>query len=115
MSESQYWDGDPELVKYFRKADLLSVERQNFQAWLHGRYIYDALCAVSPVLHAFAKKGTKPAKYTEKPYPLTESEIEKAKEDKAKFSYDKNKALMKAFMERTNKRLKGGETNADND
>ena len=39
--------------------------RRNYAAWLQGAYIYDALCAVSPILHAFAKGGTKPIPYLE--------------------------------------------------
>ena len=47
--------------------------------WLQGMYIYEALCDVSPILHAFSSKGTKPLPYSNKPY--TQS-IEKTKEDK---------------------------------
>ena len=31
-------------------------------------YIYEAICDVSPILHAFAKSGTRPRPYPEKPY-----------------------------------------------
>ena len=34
-------------------------------------YIYDALCKVSPILHAFSKSGTKPLPYPDKPYMST--------------------------------------------
>lgn len=37
-------------------------------AWLQGMYVYDALLRASPLLHAFAKKGTKPKPYPTKPY-----------------------------------------------
>ena len=52
-------------------------------------YIYEALLDVSPVLHAFAKKGTKPRKYTEKPYPLFEKEDEKYTEEQNQIERDK--------------------------
>ena len=59
MTPDQYWDGDPALVKYYRKADELKWERKNQELWLQGMYFYEAICDASPVLHAFAKKGTK--------------------------------------------------------
>ena len=33
---------------------------------MQGLYIYEALCDVAPILHAFAKPGTKPLPYSEK-------------------------------------------------
>ena len=60
MTEEQYWDGDPELVKYYRKAEEIRNEKRNQELWLQGMYIYEALCDASPIFHAFAKKGTKP-------------------------------------------------------
>ena len=39
--------------------------------WIQGMYIYDALCKVSPILHAFSKSGTKPLPYPDKPYMST--------------------------------------------
>lgn len=47
-------------------------------------YIYEAMMDLSPILHAFANKGTKPHPYRSKPYQLvsekgkqaTEQEIE---------------------------------------
>ena len=82
------------------------MERQNMHAWLQGRYIYDALCEVSPILHAFAKKGTKPTPYREEPYPITKDEIEQAKERKEEKVYNKNRTFMEAFMVKNNLQFK---------
>ena len=113
MTETQYWDGDATLVKAYRKAEEITVEKQNFQMWLQGRYFYDALCAVSPIFHAFAKKGTKPQPYRDEPYPITQANIEKTKEKKEKSEYNKNKVFMETFMAKNNKAFKtlekGGE------
>jgi hypothetical protein len=68
MTYDQYWNEDCELPKYYRQAHELKTTRKNQELWLQGMYIYEALCDVSPVLHAFAKKGTKPQPYTERPY-----------------------------------------------
>lgn len=48
-----------------------------------GLYVYEALCDVSPIFHAFAKKGTKPLAYRSTPYPL-EAEAEKSKSEAEK-------------------------------
>ena len=76
MTERQYWDGDCELVRFFRQADQIQRERKNQELWIQGMYIYEAIMDLSPILHAFAKKGTKPHPYRSKPYQLV-PEIEK--------------------------------------
>lgn len=70
MTERQYWDGDCTLVRAFRKADKLRLERRNQELWIQGMYIYEAFGNVSPLLHAFAKKGTKALPYRAEPYPI---------------------------------------------
>lgn len=84
MTYQEYWYGDVRAIIDARKADKLRMERKNQELWLQGRYFYDAMWAISPLLHAFAKKGTKPTPYCEEPYPIggekpkpeTEQEIE---------------------------------------
>lgn len=63
MTEEQYWDRDSTLVKSYRKAEELRKERVNQEMWLQGMYIYDAISRLSPILRAFAKKGTKAQPY----------------------------------------------------
>lgn len=60
MTWEQYWYGDVWMVEGFREADKLNRRRTNAAAHMMGMYIYEAFCDVAPVLHAFAKKGTKP-------------------------------------------------------
>ena len=108
MTEEQYWDGDAHLVFYYRKADELKMERQSYESWLQARYFYDALCCVSPVLQAFAKKGTKVIPFNETPYPVTKTYAEKSKADKEKAEFEKNKAMMENFMLTFNKRYEKG-------
>ncbi len=95
MTYDQYWNDDCELVVYYRKANELKNARKNQELWLQGMYIYEALCCVSPVLHAFAKKGTKPHPYRDKPYPISAEEI---KEHKEAMEKAKRKKAMAAFM-----------------
>lgn len=95
MTYDQYWNDDCELVVYYRKANELKNARKNQELWLQGMYIYEALCCVSPVLHAFAKRGTKPHPYRDKPYPISAEEI---KEHKEAMEKAKRKKAMAAFM-----------------
>ena len=74
---------------------------------MQGVYVYDALCRVSPILHAFSKSGTKPLPYVEKPYMSTFDE-KKNKELKEK---EKENAVLVArlqfdnWMKATNKQF----------
>ena len=105
MSAEQYWDGDPALTKYYRKADELNRQRRNEELWLQGMYIYEALCAVSPVMNAFASKGTKPRPYTDHPYALTKREREFERKMREKREREKARRYMEAKMAEINKRF----------
>ncbi len=107
MTEEQYWDKDCTLVAAYRKAEEFRMNRRNQEMWLQGAYFYDALCRVSPILHAFAKKGTKPVPYLSEAYALTEKQVELKEEKHAKGVYDKGKKLMEGFMVSHNKRFGG--------
>ena len=66
---------------------------------MQGMYIYEALCDVSPVLHAFAKAGTKPRPYPEKPYSITKQELKMDREARAKANRKKAMAVFAAWAE----------------
>lgn len=104
MTEEQYWDKDNQLVIAYRKADELRMARRNQEMWLQGAYIYDALCRVSPILHAFAKKGTKPTPYLSEAYAL-KKQAELVQEEKSKKVFDKGKKMMEGFMLQHNKKF----------
>lgn len=105
MTPEQYWDGDPALAKYYRKADAIKSERVNQELWLQGMYIYEAICDASPILHSFAKKGTKPHPYTDKPYPLSDKQRKRDTVVKEKAVSDKGKRFMEAFMKLNNSKF----------
>ena len=107
MTYNQYWNDDPTLVRHYRKADEIRKERRNEELWLQGMYIYEALCDVSPVLHAFAKKGEKPQPYSERPYAITETQHRRVEEEKERKRIEKGKRFMEALMKSTNKRFEG--------
>lgn len=107
MTPEQYWDGDCTLVKYYRQAEETRNERRNQELWLQGMYIYEAICDVSPILHAFAKKGAKPHPYPSKPYAISEKQIKREREEKERALVEKGKRFMEAMMHSTNKRFDG--------
>lgn len=68
MSYEMYWHGDPYAPRMFYKAQKLQNERHNQEMWLQGLYIYNAFSVV--LSNAFSKKGSKPQRYIDKPFPL---------------------------------------------
>lgn len=71
VSYDEYWYGDYTCLKYYRQAEEYRQERDNEAAWLQGLYVYKAVGCLAPILHAFAKRGTKPEKYPEEPFAVT--------------------------------------------
>lgn len=126
VPREEYWHGDYTQLAEYRKSFEIQRERANYDAWLQGAYVYDALCMVSPVMNAFAKRGTKPTPYHKEPYGVhlgdetdrggggkpakTEQEIQEiqALNASAKFA---------SFMTQWNKRFdsEGGGLNESND
>jgi hypothetical protein len=98
MTYEQFWDGDPHLVKYYRQADELRIDRKNQELWLQGLYVYEALCDVAPILHAMAKKGTKAQPYPDKPYAITEKQRKREIDEQERKVADKGKQMMERFM-----------------
>lgn len=84
MSYDEFWYDSPYRAKFYREAKKIQTRQKDEELWLQGVYIYDALCRVSPVLHAFSKSGTKPLPYLEKPLSANDesckTEFEKRKE-----------------------------------
>ena len=105
MTAEQYWEGDCTLPKYYRKAEELRNEKRNQELWLQGMYVYEAICDVAPILHAFAKKGTKPTPYSAKPYALTEKQIKQDEEEKQRKLAEKGKRFMEAKAASINKKF----------
>ena len=101
MTYEQFWDGDPNLVKYYKQADEMKTERKNQELWLQGLYVYEALCDVAPILQAMAKKGTKARPYPEQPYAITEKQRKREIEERERKVADKGKRMMEMFMKKS--------------
>lgn len=98
MTYEQFWKEDITMTKAYLKAYKMRQDIKEWNIWKQGMYIYEALCDVSPVLHAFSKKGTKPLPYSKTPYGYEEYE------QKIKQKEEKNKEPNKQEVE--NERLK---------
>ena len=103
MTPEQFWDGDPMLTKYYRKAHELQRKRRNEDLWLQGMYVYEALCDASPLLQAFAKKGTKAHPYVDRPYSITKDDRDEERKLKEQRDREKAKQYMLDKMAKINK------------
>lgn len=97
MTAEEYWDGDPGLVKAYRKAYQMKLDSNNYMLWLQGRYIYDALVYTSPL---YSMKPQMPMPYTKRPYPLTEEQAETQRLADEKERYERIKQKMMALVKR---------------
>ena len=104
MTYEQYWDGDNEAPKMFRKAYELKRKNENFNLWLQGAYVYEAILACSPTLNAL--KPREPIDYRRAPFPLTAAEQLEAKEKEEREKFEQFRAEMKAMAESINARRK---------
>lgn len=101
MSLTEYWDGDPKLTRYYREAQRLKNKKDNFNAWLNGLYIYNALLCVSPLYRDWVKDHH-PEKYFAEPidiYPKTETEEKETEIRQA----EANKAAVLSWAQRVNR------------
>lgn len=108
MTYDQFWNDDCVLARDYRKAEKINQKRRNQELWLQGMYIYDALCCVSPLLQAFAPKGTHAQPYPKEPYALDDQDKKDAEERAAKKMRDKGMKMMEAFAAQFNKKFEGG-------
>ena len=92
MSFDEYWNEDAYLVKFYRDAYKLKIRYDDVFMWKQGMYIYEALCDVSPILHAFSKKGTKPLQYRTKPMSEQQKEMKTEKEKEIQVQNEQLKA-----------------------
>ena len=112
MSLEEYWDGDASNLEYIRKAHKLRKKEENFNAWLNGLYVYNALQCVSPMYRDWVKDHH-PEKYFQEPIDLfpkkEETREEERIEDKRELA---NQATIRAWVERVN-RLKAKQQKED--
>lgn len=98
MTYEQYWYGDVWMVGAFREAEIIRLKRVNAEAHLQGAYFYEALLDVAPIIHAFAKKGTKAGRYPDKPYDLYGEKKEEESKKKKEEREEKERLFAKVYM-----------------
>lgn len=107
MPTDEFWNGDVELVKAYRKAWEYKQQQWNIQAYMNGLYTYQAIVRVAPILHAFAKRGTKPIPYPDKPFDMDTKEQQEIKErNKGKELQDKIASAFERFNKSFRKKKK---------
>jgi len=101
MTYDQFWRDDVDIAKHYFKAYKIKLERDldtmEWTVWKQGLYFYEALCYVSPILNAMAKKNTKPLPYPSAPH---------GKEEEVRKYQDKQSKKEPTDQEQENERLK---------
>lgn len=100
MSYAEYWEGDPILTRYYRKAYLIRQEEMNNNAWLQGLYIYDAVStALHNALRGFGKSKPPIKEYAKSPYNFNKKEkTEEEKQREVLVEQEKAAAWMENFV-----------------
>ena len=125
MSWEQFWHGDCEAAKHFRKAAKLRERQRDYELWLQGLYVREAVLA--SIGNAYLEKGKEPFTYPDEPYsfsakpdgkPITEEELEdrKHKKEDGKFmAYmaEWMSAVNKSMAEKQKLQAEGSESNAE--
>jgi uncharacterized protein YqcC (DUF446 family) len=94
MSYDLFWHGEPYLVKAFREAEEMRVDRMNYEKWLQGLYIYHGIACLQPILNPFSKKK-KADEYLKEPIAITE----RARNQKAINEATDTANFLKAWVE----------------
>lgn len=104
MTAEEYWHGDVNLPIAYRKANTMKRTAKNWELWMQGRYIYDA------IIFAFSAEASQQTEsgYLDEPYPITEEQAEERRRRIEKHQYEKDIATMKARMEAWNKKFEEG-------
>ena len=101
MSYELYWYGEPNLVKAYREADEMRIDRMNYEKWLQGLYIYHSIGALQPILNPFSKKH-KAEEYIKEPIAITE----RARNQKAIEEANKTATFLKAWADSLKDKVK---------
>lgn len=110
MSWDDYWNGDCEMVRYYRQAAKLKRDQKNTELWLQGLYVYEAMLDASPVLRtSLDGKRHTPLPYPSQPYALDDREREERKKAEEVTKAVTFRARMNAWAEKVNLKKKSEE------
>lgn len=100
----EYWHGDHTQLRHYDEAHLMNRRHENSLLWLQGRYIYEAIGALAPILHAFAKEGTQAKPYLSEPYPIDAEEAEARQERERIEKYNRLKNYVSQWADTQNQK-----------
>ena len=103
MTYDDFWHGDVNMVRAYRKADEMKRRRENEALWVQGLYVRDAL--ICTVGNMFSGKGAQKHEYPKEPYAITEMDIREREEREAKLREERIKANFAAFAARMTKKM----------
>ncbi len=106
MSTREFWEDNPDLLWAYRKSYIdkikLQQETDNFNAWLNGLYVFNAV-NTSMYNNLVRKETQQPLNYIEKPYDFS-----KSKEDYEKEKVEERENSIKEQLKRGKKALSKG-------
>lgn len=97
MTYEEYWYGDPLLVRDYLQAEEYRRRQENYSLWMSGLYMREAIMA--SIGNAFIDKGQPPYEYPERPFPMTDEEIEAQREEQEKREVEQAEMYMKLLVE----------------
>ena len=108
MTPDEFWQGDPQLAKWYRESYRIRRDRKNQEMWIQGMYIYEALCDASPLFRFSTKRAIKPVPYPKEPYQFSYGDKKEDQEKSDKRLMEKGKQRMENFMLAVNAKYKKG-------
>lgn len=103
MTYAEYWDGDAQMPRFYRRAEEMRRRRENFNAWLQGAYVYEAIRDLAPSINPLTKAKPKP--YRDVVIPILPSEQREHEERKKKERYEESLARFKGLVEKINESI----------
>lgn len=98
MTPEQFYEGHTWLTVSYRAADLIRRKRANFDAYLMGCYVYDAIGRLAPIFNPFAK--AKPEPVMEEPFDLFGERKREAPKSRARTAFEAFAIAHNKAMER---------------
>lgn len=74
MSYNEFWLDNPWRTISYRKAHKIKEEMKKTDFWTLGAYFYESLANTSIMFRDFAKNGSKPKPYPDRPYGIKEEQ-----------------------------------------
>jgi hypothetical protein len=113
MSQAEFWEGPLWLAGAYREAAAIRDKQADAEAWRMGAYVYQAVLRASPVLHAFASKGAKPAEWLEEPFTVSAERQAEEEAERTQRRMEAGKAVVETFALMFNARRQAAEPSAD--